>query len=216
MARTRRTSRKSAIPQYRPLEPVQEVEAPPYFLYHPSDDSKEDPLSLEEEPEPKFEDVENAHDEPTPAPTLAPAPVPAPTLAPAPAPAPAPRPDPEDDPDNARVGEEDAPEPPRDNNREFMSHRPPTFSHSADPLLADDLLKAVEKILTITQCTNRERVLYASGRLEGSAANWWDAYTTAHADVDAITWLEFKNSFRTHHITSGLMKLKKKEFLTLK
>ena len=76
---------------------------------------------------------------------------------------------------------------PRDKHREFMSHRPPTFSHAADPLQADDWLKRVEKMLDITQCNDREKFLYASGRLEGSAADWWDAYTAAHAAANTIT-----------------------------
>ena len=54
-------------------------------------------------------------------------------------------------------------QPPRDKHREFMSHRPPVFTHAADPLEAEDWLKAVEKMLTVTQCTDREKVLYASG-----------------------------------------------------
>ena len=52
---------------------------------------------------------------------------------------------------------------PRDKHREFMSHRPPVFTHAADPLEAKDWLKAVEKMLTVTQFTDREKVLYASG-----------------------------------------------------
>ncbi|CAO2201079.1 unnamed protein product [Urochloa humidicola] len=107
-------------------------------------------------------------------------------------------------------------QPPRDKHREFMSHRPPSFSHSADPLEADDWLKTVKKMLNITQCTDREKVLYASGRLEGTAGDWWDAYTAAQANADTITWQEFKTNFRNHHIPAGLMKLKKKEFLALK
>ena len=89
------------------------------------------------------------------------------------------------------------------------------FTHAADLLEAEDWLKAVEKMLTVTQCTDREKVLYASGRLQGTASAWWDAYVAAHATPDAITWQEFTTSFRTHHIPSGLMKLKK-EFLGLK
>jgi hypothetical protein len=54
------------------------------------------------------------------------------------------------------------PAPPRDKHREFMSHKPPTFSSSPDPLHADDWLKSVEKMLNIAQCTDREKVLYAS------------------------------------------------------
>jgi hypothetical protein len=52
--------------------------------------------------------------------------------------------------------------------------------------------------------------------LEGSTADWWDAYTAAHAAAETITWEEFRNSFRSHHIPAGAMKLKQKEFLALK
>jgi hypothetical protein len=106
--------------------------------------------------------------------------------------------------------------PPRDKHREFMSHKPPTFSSSPDPLQADDWLKSVEKMLNITQCTDREKVLYASGRLTGPAADWWDAYCAAHAAADTISWAEFSTNFRNYHIPAGLMKIKKKEFLSLK
>jgi hypothetical protein len=96
-----------------------------------------------------------------------------------------------------------------------MSHHPPTFSHAVDPLDADDWLKVIGKKLDITQCNDREKVLYASGRLEGVASDWWDAFTAAHPNADTITWQEFQTNFRSHHIPSGIMKLKKKEFLSL-
>ncbi|XP_072147473.1 uncharacterized protein [Setaria viridis] len=105
---------------------------------------------------------------------------------------------------------------PRDKHREFMSHRPPTYSHSTDPLQADDWLRNVEKKLEITQCNNREKVLYASGRLEGPAADWWDSYIGAHEDSSTITWQEFKINFSAHHIPASVIKLKKQEFLSLK
>jgi hypothetical protein len=80
---------------------------------------------------------------------------------------------------------------------------------------ADDWLKVIGKKSDITQCNDREKVLYASERLEGVASDWWDAFTTAHANADAITWQEFQENFRAHHIPSRIMKLKKKEFLSL-
>jgi hypothetical protein len=46
------------------------------------------------------------------------------------------------------------PAPPRDKRQEFMSHKPPTFSSSPDPLHADYWLKSVEKMLNISQCTD--------------------------------------------------------------
>jgi hypothetical protein len=85
------------------------------------------------------------------------------------------------------------PAPPQDKHREFMSHKPPIISSSPNPLHADDWLKSVEKMLNISQCT----MLYASGHLTGPAADWWDSYCASH-------------------IPTGLMKIKKKEFLSLK
>jgi hypothetical protein len=108
------------------------------------------------------------------------------------------------------------PPPPVNKHRELMSHNPPTYSHSVDPLDADDWLKTINKMLNITQCNDREKVLYASGRLEGAASDSWDAYTVAHAADDTIIWQEFQESFRTHHIPAGVKKLKQKEFLALK
>jgi hypothetical protein len=67
-----------------------------------------------------------------------------------------------------------------------MSHKPPTFASSPDPLDADDWLKSIEKMLNITQCSDREKVLYASSRLTGPAADWWDSYVAAHDAADTI------------------------------
>ena len=108
------------------------------------------------------------------------------------------------------------PAPARDKRGEFLKGRPPTFSHASDPLEAEDWLKAVERQLDIAQCDDRERVLYASGQLQGAALAWWDAYQYAHPNRNQITWQQFRDNFRSHHVPSGLMTLKKKEFLALK
>jgi hypothetical protein len=52
-----------------------------------------------------------------------------------------------------------------------MSHKPPTFASAPDPLDADDWLKSIEKMRNIAQCSDREKVHYASGRLTGPAAD---------------------------------------------
>jgi hypothetical protein len=56
-----------------------------------------------------------------------------------------------------------------------MSHKPPTFASSLDPLHGDDWLKSMEKMLNISQCSDREKVLYASGRQTGPTADRWDS-----------------------------------------
>jgi hypothetical protein len=69
-------------------------------------------------------------------------------------------------------------------------------------------------MLNIAQCSDREKVLYASGRLTGPAADWWDSYVAAHDATDTINWAEFTTQFRNYHIPARLMKIK--EFLSLK
>jgi hypothetical protein len=97
-----------------------------------------------------------------------------------------------------------------------MSHKPLTFASSPDPLDVDDWLKSIEKMLNIAQCSDRKKVLYASGRLTGPTVDWWDSYVAAHDAADTITWAEFSTQFRNYHIPAGLMKIKNKEFLSLK
>jgi hypothetical protein len=96
-----------------------------------------------------------------------------------------------------------------------MNHKPPTFASSPDPLHANDWLQPVEKMLNIAQSSDREKVLYASGRLTSPAADWWDSYVAAHDATYTITWAEFTTQFKNYYIPAGLMKIKK-EFLSLK
>jgi hypothetical protein len=79
-----------------------------------------------------------------------------------------------------------------------------------------DWLKGVEKKLVITHCTDCEKVLFVAYQLLGTAVNWWETYCNTHADVDSITWNEFKAHFRNHYEPCDTMKLKKKEFSNLR
>jgi hypothetical protein len=80
---------------------------------------------------------------------------------------------------------------------------------------ADDWLKTIEKKLQVVQCNNREKVLFTLHQLVGPAADWWDTYVEAHEEPESINWQEFINSFHSHHVLLGVMKLKK-EFKDLK
>ena len=104
----------------------------------------------------------------------------------------------------------------RDRRGEFPKGHPPVFKHSTDPLQADDRLRAVERQFEIAQCDDREKVLYVAGQLQGVALDWWESFCFGRTKANPITWQEFHNAFRSHHVPAGLMKLKKKEFLALK
>jgi hypothetical protein len=106
------------------------------------------------------------------------------------------------------------PQQPRDRRADFLRGHPPTFAHAADPLQSDDWLRQVERQLDVAQCDDRERVLYAAGQLRGSALDWWESYPAQ--DRDTLTWVQFWERFRHHHIPAGVMKMKHKEFLALK
>jgi hypothetical protein len=68
----------------------------------------------------------------------------------------------------------------RDKRGKFLKGHPPVFSHAADPLEADNWVRAVEKQLNIAQCNDLEKVLYASSQLQGTAQTWWESYQVAH------------------------------------
>jgi hypothetical protein len=53
---------------------------------------------------------------------------------------------------------------------------------------ADDWLRMIEKKLQVVQCSNQERVLFASHQLEGSTSEWWDVYVNTHEEPHNIVW----------------------------
>jgi hypothetical protein len=89
---------------------------------------------------------------------------------------------------------------PRYKHGEFLKGRPPVFTHAADPLEADDWLRAVEKQLNIAQCDDRQKVLFAYGR---------------PANAPVVTWQEFRENFRGYHIPEEMIELKAEEFRNL-
>ena len=56
---------------------------------------------------------------------------------------------------------------------------------------------------------------FAAFLLEGPATTWWDNFQIT-TPLEDVTWAIFEDGFRTAHISSGVMNLKKKEFHNLK
>ena len=99
---------------------------------------------------------------------------------------------------------------------EFMRTRPPTFSGHVSPVEADDWLRVIERKLLIIQCSDHEKVLYATHQMEGIAAEWWENFCAAHETTENIIWEEFSTAFRQYHVPEGIIDLKKDEFRALK
>nr|ABA95022.1 retrotransposon protein, putative, Ty3-gypsy subclass [Oryza sativa Japonica Group] len=105
--------------------------------------------------------------------------------------------------------------PPQNKLAEFLHVRPPVFSSTTNPVEAGDWLHAIEKKLDLLQCTDQEKVSFASHQLHGPASEWWDHFRLNRTTAEPITWLEFTAAFRKTHIPSGVVSLKKKEFRSL-
>jgi hypothetical protein len=99
---------------------------------------------------------------------------------------------------------------------EFMRGHPLVFAHSSDPMDAEDWLRTVERELHTAQCDDREKDLYGLLLLRGADQSWWESYLANHANLDTITWVEFKDNFCQYHVPVGLMTVKKEVFLALK
>jgi hypothetical protein len=93
----------------------------------------------------------------------------------------------------------------------FLRLRPSTFTSSSKPIVADDWLRSVNKNLVTIGCTEVEKVRFAAHLLEGPASSWWENYQITHP-IEEVNWDMFQEAFRTAHISSGVMSLKKREF----
>nr|ABA97429.1 retrotransposon protein, putative, Ty3-gypsy subclass [Oryza sativa Japonica Group] len=110
-------------------------------------------------------------------------------------------------------GNNNAP-PPQNKLTDFLRVRPPTFSSTTNPVEAGDWLHAVEKKLELLQCTDQEKVVFASHQLQGPASEWWDHFRMNRAEGQPITWEEFTEGFKKTHIPVGVVALKKQDVRT--
>lgn len=69
-----------------------------------------------------------------------------------------------------------------------MKTEPPTFASALEPLHADNWLRSISHKLDIAQCTDQEKVLYATYRLENPAASWWESYKRMFTANQEITF----------------------------
>ena len=104
--------------------------------------------------------------------------------------------------------------PPVDNLARFLRLQPPVFSSSTEPIVAYDWLRHIGRELTTAGCIDAEKVRFAAHQLDGPAASWWENYT-ATFPIPNVTWDQFQQAFRTAHVSTGAMQMKKREFRNL-
>lgn len=53
-------------------------------------------------------------------------------------------------------------------------------------------------------------------QLQEVLVDWWESFQYGHPNANQITWQKFREAFRSHHVQTRFMRLKRKEFLALK
>jgi hypothetical protein len=95
--------------------------------------------------------------------------------------------------------------------------KPPTFSKEEDPLEVEAWIKAIEAKFSafVIPCSEENKANFAALQLRGEALMWWDHFKTMQQGR-AVTWNDFKQAFKSHHIPKGLMDRKMRELLALR
>jgi hypothetical protein len=65
-------------------------------------------------------------------------------------------------------------------------------------------------------CSEERKASFAALQLHGATLIWWENFKTMILAGHQITFAEFKQAFKEHHIPKGLMDRKMKELLALK
>ncbi|CAN6279120.1 unnamed protein product [Urochloa humidicola] len=100
--------------------------------------------------------------------------------------------------------------------QEFLGTQPPHFSKADEPLEADTWLRNIEFKFTLYQYNDADKASFAAQQLRGPAFTWWANHSAMLPAGHRVTWAEFKEAFRAHHIPVGIMRRKLEEFLALK
>ena len=56
---------------------------------------------------------------------------------------------------------------------------------------------------------------FAAHQLDGPAASWLENYSATYP-IATVTWDQFQQAFRTSHVSTGDMSMKKREFRNLR
>jgi hypothetical protein len=100
---------------------------------------------------------------------------------------------------------------------QFIGMKPPTFSMAEDPLEGEAWIKAIEAKFSafVMPCSEENKANFAALQLRGEALMWWDHFTSMQQGR-AVTWNDFKQAFKIHHIPNRLMDRKMRELLAVR
>jgi hypothetical protein len=99
----------------------------------------------------------------------------------------------------------------------FIEMKTPTFSKVEGPLKAEAWIKAIEAKFSafVMPCSEENKANFAALQLRGEALMWLHHFKSMQQGC-AVTWNDFKQAFKSHHIPKGLMDRKMRELLALR
>ena len=59
--------------------------------------------------------------------------------------------------------------------REYNRHHPPEFNGEGEPQEAKRWIKQMEKIFRMAECTEEEKVIFATNQFRGATEDWWES-----------------------------------------
>ena len=98
---------------------------------------------------------------------------------------------------------------------QFLANGPKTFSGCVEATDADDWLVDLGKHFECSNVRPEDFVKFASFQLKDQAAEWFQQYKDSRGGR-LITWDDFRQDFRAHHIPQSVVESKRQEFRNLK
>jgi hypothetical protein len=98
---------------------------------------------------------------------------------------------------------------------DFLATHLPVFADATDTLEADSWLRTTESKFGLLHCTEYQKTLDTMKQLRGLARAWGASYIATLPTDHHVPWSEFRSPFRAHHLCTGLLCTKLKEFLDI-
>jgi hypothetical protein len=99
---------------------------------------------------------------------------------------------------------------------QFIGMKPPTFAKAKEPLEADTWVIETKFFAFTLPCSEEHNANFVTLQLRSKELMWWEHFKSMQLARHEVTWAEFKQTFKDHHIPKGLMDRKMRELLALK
>ncbi|KAF3781142.1 hypothetical protein EJ110_NYTH22189 [Nymphaea thermarum] len=100
--------------------------------------------------------------------------------------------------------------------KQFLSMQPPVFTGDGSSDKAEEWIEEIERIFEVLEVPGGKKVNYGSYMLKGDANRWWKSTREIQfADLQSISWKQFRDSFFSTYFPAHARNKKMGEFLDL-